>query len=333
MVSVKLAPAKSEEAKALREQFKVPGYPTMIFLDAEGGELDRLIGFMPPATFLAEVERIESGDTFAAVLQQLDQDPAKTEILERATLGLIDRYDIAGAYQRLDAYAAADPDGDTALANRLQLKAMSTEHSMLYSRAGRQYRNEWQEELDLEGSRSTAQLVELLENDITTLDRETQATSLRSARGEDASAILSGYGHAGIPAEEMFDTATFAYRNGHYDIAGGLYSTWYEQNGAECSSGALNEAAWNLLLCRTALDTAVSMARQAYIEDSGPGVADTLAQLLYVTGATDEAIEIESKAAEASEGESAETFLKVVEIMKNGGELEDKAEFETYPEG
>jgi tetratricopeptide (TPR) repeat protein len=333
MVSVKLSPAKSEEAKALREQFKVPGYPTMLFLNADGTELDRLMGFMTPAEFLTEISRIESGDTFAAALQKLDEDPANTQILERSVLGLIERYDISAAYERIDAYAVAGPDVDAVMADRLLLKAMTTEHSILYSRAGRQYRNEWQDEVDLEGSRSTPQLQALLESDIAEEDRETQASLLRSARTDDASAILSRLGHAGIPKEELFDAASFAYRNGHYDIAGELYSTWYEKIGADCSSGKLNAAAWNLFLSRTSLESAVSMARQAFAEDSGPGVADTLAQLLYVTGATDEAIEIESKAATESEGESAEAFLRVVEIMKAGGDLEDKADFETYPEG
>ncbi len=333
MVSVKLAPSKSEEAEALREQFKVPGYPTMLFLNTDGAELDRLMGFMTPSELLTEIARIESGDTFAAALQKLDKDPGNTEILERAVLGLIGRYGVSAAYDRIDAYALASSDLDAAIADRLQLRAMATEHSMLYSRAGRQYRNEWQDELELEGSRSTPQLLELMESDITNEDTETQASLLRSARADDAGAILAKLGHAGIPQEDLFDTASFAYRNGHYGIAGELYSTWYEKTGADCSSGQLNAAAWNLFLSRTALDSAVSMARQAFAEDSGPGVADTLAQLLYVTGATDEAIEIESKAAEESEGKAAEAFSKVVEIMNSGDELEDKADFEMYPEG
>ena len=68
------------------------------------------------------------------------------------------------------------------------------------------------------------------------------------------------------------------------------------------------------------------MARAAYALDSGPSVADTLAQLLYVTGAVDEAIEIEKAAAAEADG-----YAEVVARMEAGEEMVNRPEFESYP--
>jgi hypothetical protein len=77
---------------------------------------------------------------------------------------------------------------------------------------------------------------------------------------------------------------------------------------------------------------AITIARAAYALDSGPSVADTLAQLLYVTGAVGEAIEIEHKAAAEAEGEEAEGYAAVVKRMKAGEDMVDRPRFDTYPE-
>jgi hypothetical protein len=74
------------------------------------------------------------------------------------------------------------------------------------------------------------------------------------------------------------------------------------------------------------------MARAAYALDSGPSVADTLAQLLYVTGAADEAIEIERRAAAEAEGSRAKGYAEVVERMVAGLDLVDRPSFEEYPD-
>jgi hypothetical protein len=74
------------------------------------------------------------------------------------------------------------------------------------------------------------------------------------------------------------------------------------------------------------------MVSTAYALDSGPSVADTLGQLLYVTGAVDEAVEIEQKAAAEADGEEAKGYAEVVKRMEAGEDMVDRPRFDTYPE-
>lgn len=331
LVAIKLAPNKDETAKELRVKYAVSGYPTMVFVDTEGNEVDRLMGFIPPTKFVGEIQRIQSGDTFVACLERLGATPGDPELLSRVVRGLLDRNDVADAYNRLDAFSEVEQEGlEDNPAQRLQMRVMASEHSSLYRKVGRQYRSEWQETVDVSESRSTPGLADLLETDLTELDRDAQADQLREARKSDAQEILHMLPNDVEPGD-AYDVARFAYSNGHFEAAGGLYSLWYDTVGDSKSSGALNAAAWNLYLSRTELELAVEMAQDAYAEDQGPGVADTLARLLYITDHADEAIEIQSKAAAESEGKSAEEFAAVVETMKAGDELSDKPEFESYP--
>jgi thioredoxin-related protein len=67
MVALKLEPQKNAADKELFQHFRSTGYPTLLFLTPEGEELDRFDDFMPPDDFLATIDRIKKGDTFAAL--------------------------------------------------------------------------------------------------------------------------------------------------------------------------------------------------------------------------------------------------------------------------
>ena len=132
MVAVKLAPAKDEKAKELRVAYNVPGYPTMVFTDSEGNEVDRLMGFMTPETLLNEINRIEAGDTFVARLERLDANPGDAVLLEQVVNGLLMRDDLQAAYERLDAFAAIEQELEDDPSQRLLFGALTAEHSALY---------------------------------------------------------------------------------------------------------------------------------------------------------------------------------------------------------
>jgi len=54
----------AEEQKELADRYRIRGYPTMLFLTPEGEEIERLVGFLPPADFLEQAGLIlESGTT------------------------------------------------------------------------------------------------------------------------------------------------------------------------------------------------------------------------------------------------------------------------------
>jgi thiol:disulfide interchange protein len=56
VVSVKLNAEKDGRAAAAR--FSVDGYPTIVFLNARGGEVGRIPGYLEPGPFLEELEDI-----------------------------------------------------------------------------------------------------------------------------------------------------------------------------------------------------------------------------------------------------------------------------------
>ncbi len=55
-VSVRLNAEK--DGRDVAERFNVDGYPTILFLDARGGEVGRIPGYMEPGPFLAELQDI-----------------------------------------------------------------------------------------------------------------------------------------------------------------------------------------------------------------------------------------------------------------------------------
>lgn len=62
--------AEAGEGPALVERFRVFAFPTVVVADAEGGEVDRLIGAPPPAELVAELARIVRGDGTLAALRR-----------------------------------------------------------------------------------------------------------------------------------------------------------------------------------------------------------------------------------------------------------------------
>ncbi len=330
-MALKLKPKKNPKDKEIYDRYDVHGYPTMIFVDAEGQELDRLGDFMPAEEFLKQLQRIQSGDTFASRSERLAQNPGDPELLKMVVDVLLLKFDFAGAYTRIDAFQASDHGLSPDPSGPLLLNVMAFEHEVLYRLAARRYRDEWEEVPDVSASRSTPALAAMLSESPAALDRQEQARRLREARHEDAGQLVAMLPEGELDREILRDAGGFAFDNGHYDSAADLYRRWRESSGDDQDPDQLNGVAWNLYLCRKDLDGAVEMARAAYALRVTPGIADTLGQLLYVTGAHDEAIAIETRAADESEGEEAEEYRKIVEQMKAGEELDAHPSFEDYP--
>lgn len=51
--------------KSLAARYGVDSYPTIVFTDGDGEEVDRIRGYLPPGEFIAESRRIRGGDTLA----------------------------------------------------------------------------------------------------------------------------------------------------------------------------------------------------------------------------------------------------------------------------
>jgi tetratricopeptide (TPR) repeat protein len=327
LVALKLEPEKSAADKELFERFRSTGYPTLLFLTPDGEELDRFGDFMPPDAFLAAIDRIRKGDTFFSRRTRLDQAPGDFELLEFVHEGLMVRMDFPEIFARISAFQAANPGLDPDPSLPLLQDSLMYQHSRLYRGAGHFYRNAWEEDFpNIEEPLAAPSLMTLLEEKLPEMPPTEQAERLRQARSDDAGVILAMMADRDLPPDPLFANANFAFDNGHYDLAASLYTKWFNSV-AEPHPGDLNLVAWNLFLCRRELEQAITIVRAAYALDSGPSVADTLAQLLYINGSVDEAIEIEERAAEEDND-----YAEVVERMKRGEEMTDRPQFDTYPE-
>ncbi len=321
--------AEKEGAEAAR-RFGVESYPTMIFVDPSGDEVERISGYLPPDRFLDEVRRIKTGDTLYACLQELENDPTNTDAIRRAVEGLLERADPEGAIAKIKSFHAEEGH-DHEICKRLMFHAGRDLHYRVYLRAGKLYRQGWKASIEVPPVPGSTRLAGLLQEGLTELDPSVQATLMRTARFEDSLELLNIVTPDSVDGDELFELAAFAFRGGHYELAADLYGQWFNETGTAHSADMLNRAAWQLYLARESLDTAVAMARQAYDLDPSADITDTLARLLYVNGEHMEAVELERMAAKAAQSGRGEQYLEVADKMQRLLELDDEPAFETYP--
>ncbi len=315
----------------LAARFGIDSYPTLIFLDPNGKEMDRILGYLPPDRFLRRVRRIRTGDTFLACLRDLEEDPGNVEAIQRSVDGLLERSDPEGAINRIEAFHQSTDGNQLELCRRLMFTARVELHARVYQRAAKLYRRGWDRGFEVPNTQGTAALHALVAEGLSNLPPDDQTTLLRKARYEDAAALLEIPDLESVTADNLLDVAGFGFRNGHFDLAAELYLRWYEVAGGVAEPDDLNDVAWRLYLAGTELETAIGIARQAYAATPDPETADTLARLLYVTGSVEEAIALEERAAEDVGGTHGETYLGVAGRMEAGEALDDKPTYESYP--
>ena len=84
--------AEKGEGVDLAQRYHITGYPTIIFARATGGEVDRIIGYLPPDRFLEELDRITSGvNTLESIRAEIEQDPQDLDAFLRYGWKLDDR--------------------------------------------------------------------------------------------------------------------------------------------------------------------------------------------------------------------------------------------------
>jgi thioredoxin-like negative regulator of GroEL len=329
-----IVPMRLDAEKAgskLARRFGVDSYPTMVFLDSEGHEMDRIIGYLPPEKFVKRVARIRAGDTFLACLRQLEEDPGSVEAIQRSVGGLLERSDPEGAIARIEAFHEATEGNELALCRKLMFAARGELHNRVYQRAAKLYHRGWDRSFEVPDTTGTSRLSALLAGGIEGLPADDQARKLREARFGDAADLLEIPDLEAATPENLLGVADFAFRNGHYEAAAELYLRWDESDGLEAEPDVLNDVAWRLYLSRLELDAAIDIAQRSYATKPEPETADTLARLLYVTGSVEEAINLEELAASNTDGSRSEAYSWVAQQMEAGGPLDDRPNFESYP--
>jgi len=72
----------SSQNKALAERYNIHSIPSFVFVDQDGNEIDRIVGFLPPRDYLTEMTRIRNGiNTVPDLVKRLEDDPENTDIL------------------------------------------------------------------------------------------------------------------------------------------------------------------------------------------------------------------------------------------------------------
>lgn len=67
---------------ALAERYNIHSIPSFVFVNEDGDEIDRIVGYMPPAEYLAEMTRIRNGvNTVPDLVNQLEEDPDNPDLL------------------------------------------------------------------------------------------------------------------------------------------------------------------------------------------------------------------------------------------------------------
>jgi len=320
-----------KEGAGLADRFEVDSYPTIVFLDPEGNEMDRILGYLPPDKFLSRVERIRAGDTFLACLRQLEEDPGDVGAIERSVGGLLERSDPEGAIRRIEEFHQATQGNELALCRKLMFTARGELHGRVYQRAAKLYRTGWDRSFDVPDTAGTSHLHALLAEGLTELRDNDQADLLRQARHDDAADLLEIPDLEAASSQNLLDVADFAFRNGHYDLAADLYLRWSDSEAEDAQAEVLSDIAWRLYLSGRKLETAIDIAQRSYKAEPEPETADTLARLLYVTGAVAEAVALEERAAREAEGSRSETYTWVAQRMDAGEPLDDQPTFESYP--
>ena len=88
--------AEKGNGPELKKKYRVRGYPTILFLDSQGVEIDRIVGYRPPEEFLIELNRIKNGEnTISEILARYKQNkhhyPTQIDLAEKyVTLNLPD---------------------------------------------------------------------------------------------------------------------------------------------------------------------------------------------------------------------------------------------------
>ncbi|MCF7797262.1 MAG: thioredoxin fold domain-containing protein [Lentisphaeria bacterium] len=68
--------AEKGDGIELAKKFRIGGYPTMVFLNAEGEEVDRIPGYLPAEDMVGELTRIVNGiDTYPTLKARLEENP------------------------------------------------------------------------------------------------------------------------------------------------------------------------------------------------------------------------------------------------------------------
>ena len=266
--------------KDATKRYAVHGYPTIVFADAAGAEVDRIGGWMKTDAFAKEVGRILSGEgTLPALRKRLQESP--------------DDVDAAVA---LGAKCAKSDPAEATLVFAALLEKSKEKDRATQAKVRLEYAAVLAETGDSDGAMTQAEtLVRVFAG-----TPSAAAVALRAGRAfllADISRALAFLDAARPLAKEPDEKAAIeglaveVHKNG---IAAALGR---QAEAAADDPMALNEIAWTCFEMKLNVREAVAWARTAVDKsERDPAILDTLANLLWLTGKRDEALKTEEEA-------------------------------------
>lgn len=107
----------SAEGKVLIKYYKIFGFPTMVFVNSDSVEIDRIIGYLPPEKFLRELQRIRRGEnTIVDYIKKTTQNPEDFDSWKLLAGKYEDRGDLRFAMKVWESVAKANI-GDQIMTN------------------------------------------------------------------------------------------------------------------------------------------------------------------------------------------------------------------------
>jgi len=97
MIPIKMR-LEEEEGKVLVDKYHVKGFPSIVFVDNESKEVDRIVGYLPPDEFLMELKRIQSGEgTIPDLIKKTVESPSDFDLWLELAGKYEDRGDLVAA--------------------------------------------------------------------------------------------------------------------------------------------------------------------------------------------------------------------------------------------
>ncbi|MBM4157317.1 MAG: DUF255 domain-containing protein [Ignavibacteria bacterium] len=105
--------AEKGEGTELAKKYDISGYPTILFVNPDGAEIDRIIGYLPADEFLKEMKIINAGTfSFISIKKGLEVYPDNVELNYKMAEKLINRGNLEGVQVYLEKVLQLDPENN-----------------------------------------------------------------------------------------------------------------------------------------------------------------------------------------------------------------------------
>lgn len=101
----------AEKDSLISQKYNIHGFPSILFLNPGGEEIDRIVGYLPPRDFIKEAKGILNGkDVFKVLLEREKKGPADIDLLYKVGEKFDDRGMYGEAKKRFARIVKLDPE-------------------------------------------------------------------------------------------------------------------------------------------------------------------------------------------------------------------------------